>query len=115
MDSDPIVEQVKRLYNLGTEGQQELVRRTVAIFEPMFIAGWRSQMLYDIMLDKGIRTSELNLSMVVALTRTNPKYLNGMDSSLRLKYLKDNKEMIENWEHIEEEYVKEQLIEGIEN
>ena len=100
---DPIIEQIKVLYELGDDGSYEIIRRTIAVFEPLLMYGWDSKKMIDRMMDKGIKPLELGVSICVALTRTNPSYLNGMDSSLRIKFLKDNREMLADYEKLEKQ------------
>lgn len=100
---DPIVGQIEALYDLGEGGQYEIIKRTIAIFEPLLIIGWSSKRLVDRMMDKGVKSLELGISICVAVSRTNPMYLSGLDSSLRSKFLKDNKEMLADWEKCEKQ------------
>lgn len=98
---DPIIEQIKVLYDLGDDGSYEIIRRTVAIFEPLFLIGWSSKKMIDRMMDKGVKPLELGMAIIIALTRTNPIYLNGLDSSLRIKFLKENRMILRDWEKLE--------------
>ena len=100
---DPIIEKIKVLYELGDEGSYEIIRRTIAIFQPLLLIGWSSKKMVDLMMDKGVKSLELGLSISVALTRTDPQHLNGMDSSLRIKFLKENRLMLRDWEEIEKQ------------
>ena len=100
---DPIIEELKTLYKLGDSGSYEIIRRTVAVFEPLLMMSWSSKKLIDRMMDKGVRPLELGISICVAVTRTNPMFLNGMDSSLRIKFLKENREMLNDWEKLEKQ------------
>lgn len=98
---DPIIEQIKVLYELGDDGKYEIIRRNIAIFEPLLMMGKSSKELLDRMMDKGVRPLELGISICVAVTRTSPMFLNGMDSSLRIKFLKEQGEMLADWEKLE--------------
>ena len=98
---DPIIEELKKLYSEGRE--YEIIRRTIAVFEPLLLIGWSSTKMTDVMMDKGVKPLELEISICVALTRTNPMYLSGMDSSLRIKFLKENREILEDWEKLEKQ------------
>ncbi len=100
---DPIIEQVKVMYGLGEGGQYEIIKRTVFIFEVLLVQGWSSKKLVDRMMDKGVKPLELGISICVAVTRTKPEFLNGMDSSLRIKFLKENRTMLEDWEKLEKQ------------
>lgn len=100
---DPIIEEIKVLYDLGEGGSYEIIKRTIAIFEPLFLYGWDSKKMIDRMMDKGVKPLELGVSICVALTRANPSHLSGMDSSLRIKFLKENREMLADWEKLEEQ------------
>jgi len=100
---DPIIEQIKTLYELGDDGRYEIIKRNIAVFEPLLMMCWSSKKLVDRMMDKGVRPLELGISLCVAITRTNPMYLNGMDSSLRIKFLKENREMLADWEKLEKQ------------
>ena len=100
---DPIIEELKNLYKLGDSGSYEIIKRTIAVFKPLLLIGWDSKKLIDRMMDKGVKPLELGVSICVAVTRTNPMYLSGIDSSLRIKFLKDNREMMVDWEKLEKQ------------
>ena len=40
---DPIIEKIIVLYELGEEGQYEIIRRTISIFIPLLRIGWSSK------------------------------------------------------------------------
>jgi len=99
--NDPIIEQIKVLYDLGEGGQYEITRRTIAIFGPLLQYGWSTKKMTAKMMDKGVKPLELGIALVIAVVRTNPRYLNGIDSSLRSKFLRENADIIADFEKIE--------------
>lgn len=99
--TDPIREQIKVLYELGDGGQYELIKRTVFIFENALIMGKSSKFLVDSMMDKGVKPLENGIAIAVALARVNPSHLSGIDSSIRIKILRENKKMLEDWAKLE--------------
>ena len=95
---DPIIEQIKVLYELGDGGRYEIMYRTIFVIKGALILGKSSKECVDNMMDKGVKPLELGISLVIAMTRTNPQYLNGIDSSLRIKYMKEHADMIADYE-----------------
>lgn len=63
--------------------------------------GKSSKFLVDYFMDKGIKPLELGASLVVALARTSPVCLNGMDSSIRIKILRENENILQDWKIME--------------
>ncbi len=100
---DPIIEQIKVLYELGDGGRYEIMHRTIWIMESALILGKSSKECVDKMMDKGVRPLELGISLVIAITRTEPQYLSGIDSSLRIKFLRENADMIKDFEKLEKQ------------
>ena len=95
------IEQIKVLYELGEGGQYEIIKRNIFIFQNALIMGKSSKFLVDSMMDKGVKPLELGISIAVALYRTNPSQLSGVDSSIRVKVMRENKQMLEDWKKLE--------------
>ncbi len=100
---DPIIEQIKVLYDLGDGGRYEIMHRTIFIIQGALQLGKSSKECVDRMMDKGVKPLELGISFVIALTRTNPQYLSGIDSSLRIKFLREHTKMISEFEKLEKQ------------
>jgi len=101
---DPIIEQIKVLYELGESGQYEIIVRAIAVMQDMMEwLGVSSKDCVDRMMDKGVKSLELRIAVVMAVTRSNPSRLNGVDSSLRSKFLRENKDLIADFEKLEKQ------------
>ena len=61
---DPIIEEIKVLYDLGEGGQYEIIQRTIAIFRPLLELGWSAKKLVDRMMDKGVKSLELGIPVL---------------------------------------------------
>lgn len=99
---DPIIEQIKVLYDLGEGGQYEIIHRTISIFKPMFILGKPSKELVDRMMDKGVKPLELGIALAVSITETDDKYLSPTDREIKKKILETSQNMLADWKKLVE-------------
>ena len=102
---DPIIEQIKTLYELGDDGRYEIIKRMIFVTESLLILGKTAKSCVDFHMDKGIKALELGVGLTMALTRTKDKYLSKIDIELKQKILADkvNLEMIADWEKLEKQ------------
>ncbi len=98
-----VTQQIKTLYALESSfGQYEIICRTIFIIKTALEMGYSTKLCVDKMMDKGVKPLELGIALCMALKRVNPSKLNGVDSSIRIKILNDNKKMIEEFEKLED-------------
>lgn len=100
---DSIMEKIKVLYELGDGGQYEIIHNTIFVIKGCLAMGLSSKSCVDRMMDKGVKPFELGIALVIAMTRTNPSLLSGIDSSLRIKFLRENGKLIADFEELEKQ------------
>lgn len=100
---DPITEKIKVLYELGDGGRYELVQKTIFIIDGALKMGKNGKDCIDRMMDKGVRPLELGIALSIALTRINPSYLNGIDSSIRAKIINEHSDLLADFKRLEEQ------------
>lgn len=94
----------KNISQLYAEDQNfTIVQRTIGIIQIFLEIGWTTKKLIDKTRDMGVKTTELGISMAVALNRTNPKYLSKIDQEVREKTIEIAYQMIVDYEKLEKE------------
>ena len=102
---DPVIEQIKTLYELGEGGQYEIIQRVSAVSEALLMMGKSGKYCVDFHMDKGVKPLELGLSLTIALQRVEDEFLSKIDIELKKKIFSDpkNLEMLAEWQQLEEQ------------
>ena len=102
---DTIIEKIKILYDLGESGRCELIERTAAVMEGLLMLGKSGKNCVDFHMDKGVKTLELGISLVIALDNVKDEFLSELDRELKVKIFSDptNVEMLAEWKKMQEQ------------
>lgn len=88
---------------MGSGGRYEIIQRTITVITGGLVLGKNCKFLIDKMMDKGVKPLELGIALTVSLARISPHHLNGKDSSVRCRILREQQELLKDWDKMEEQ------------